>query len=164
MQSSEDPSCPAAFQYGARLASSSLTLGRLLLFRYHDGHGDPFWATAGGELKVDEDYRRAAARELREETGFHATIGPLLRERDAVYAITRAEPARWLEQYFLVQCASAAPPDRTGWTDEERSTILNWRWWNLQEMRQEEVPAFRPIWLPDLLQETLDQLSGPRGA
>lgn len=134
-------------------------LGRLLLFRYHDGHGDPFWATAGGELQGKEDYREAAARELHEETGFDATIGPLLRTRDDVYAIARSEPARWLEQYFLVQCASSAPPDRTGWTDEERATIRNWRWWSLEEMRREETSVFRPNWLPDLLQKALGQTS-----
>ena len=69
--------------------------GRLLLFRYHDGYGDPFWSTVGGELKKGEDYSQAAARELEEETGFNVAIGPFLRDRDEVYAITRAEPARW---------------------------------------------------------------------
>lgn len=131
--------------------------GRLLLFRYHDGRGKPFWSTAGGELKEGEDYRQAAARELKEETGFDAVVGRFLRDRDDVYAVARAEPAQWLEQYFLVTCSSEKVPDRTGWTAEERETIQNWRWWSLEEMREQGSSAFRPNWLPDLLERTLDQ-------
>lgn len=58
--------------------------GRLLLFRYHDEHQEPFWATVGGELINDENYIDAAKRELKEETGLNLEIGELLRERDEI--------------------------------------------------------------------------------
>ena len=125
--------------------------GHLFLFRYHDEHRDPFWATAGGELKAREDYYTAAARELHEETGFEAPIGPLVRECDAVFAVARSQPARWLERYYLVPCASQAAPSRIGWTEEERATITSWRWWSYEEMLQENTLLFRPAWLPELL-------------
>jgi ADP-ribose pyrophosphatase YjhB (NUDIX family) len=128
--------------------------GRLLLFRYHDEHELPFWSTAGGELVDGEDYRAAAARELNEETGFRCAIGPLLKEREEVFAVARSTPARWAEQYFLVKCERADAPNRAGWTDEERSTIQDWKWWSLAEMRGAPEP-FRPEWLGDLLESTL---------
>ncbi|MFC3122432.1 NUDIX domain-containing protein [Agaribacter flavus] len=41
----------------------------LLLFQYKDEHrSEPFWATAGGELKEGETYLDAASRKLYEET------------------------------------------------------------------------------------------------
>ncbi len=128
--------------------------GRMLLFRYHDEHKDPFWSTVGGELKAGEDYMGAAERELQEETGFTADIGPVVHERDAVYAVARSQPARWLERYFLVRCSSADEPDRTGWTEEEQSTIQTWRWWRLSEMLKSSS-TFLPECLPELLQSVL---------
>jgi len=136
--------------------------GRLLLFLYHDEHQPPFWATVGGQLVDDEDYRAAATRELEEETGFDATIGPFLRERDEIYAVAGSPQARWIEHYFLVQCASADEPDRTGWTDEERSTIRDWRWWSVDEIRRSSE-TFLPKWIPQLLEKVLDAEDGKIG-
>lgn len=127
--------------------------GRLLLFRYHDEHRAPFWSTVGGRLLEGEAYREAAARELREETGFDAEVGPPLRVRDEVYAVARGGPARWIEHYFLVR-APEADPATGGWTEEERATIRAHRWWSVDEMRAAEEP-FLPPWLPDLLAEVV---------
>ena len=128
--------------------------GRLLLFRYHDEHKPPFWSTAGGELQDREEYRAAAQRELQEETGFRVAVGPLLREREDVYAVARSKPARWVEHYFLVECDRADTPNRANWTEEERTTIQDWKWWSLSEMR-EQPESFLPNWLGDLLESTL---------
>ena len=127
--------------------------GRLLLFRYHDERRAPFWSTAGGRLIDGESYEDAAARELAEETGFRAAIGPALRERDEVYSVARGGPARWIERYFLVR-ADGGDPRTDGWTDEERATIRAHRWWSLDEMRPTADP-FLPPWLPDLLADVL---------
>ncbi len=127
--------------------------GRMLLFRYHDEHRAAFWATPGGRLEDGEDYHDAAARELVEETGFAARVGPVVRERESVYAVARDAPARWIERYFLVRCPQA-PPVRGGWTDEERATIRAHRWWSVAEMRA-SGETFLPAWLPDLLAEVL---------
>lgn len=128
---------------------------RLLLFRYHDEHSNPFWGTVGGELKPGEDYLAAARRELHEETGFSDAIGPVLRQRDEVYAVARSKPARWLERYFLVRCESTDAVERNGWTEEERATIRAWKWWQLSEMLAEDPTSFKPEWLIELLRSVV---------
>jgi len=128
--------------------------GRLLLFRYQDEHKPAFWSTAGGELQAEEEYRDAARRELQEETGFKFEIGPLLHEREDIYAVARSQPARWVEHYFLVECDRAGVPSRANWTDEERTTIQDWKWWTLAEMR-EQPKSFLPECLPELLERAL---------
>jgi len=125
--------------------------GRLLLFRYHDEHHAPFWATPGGELLPGETYLEAAQRELKEETGLDLEISELLRERDAIYAVARSTPARWLEKYFLVQSPTQATVQRDGWSEEENSTIQAWKWWSADEMKAQPASLFKPEWLPSLL-------------
>ncbi|WP_445394044.1 NUDIX hydrolase [Stenotrophomonas maltophilia] len=126
--------------------------GRLLLFRYHDEHHAPFWATPGGELLPGESYLDAARRELREETGLNLQIGRLVEERDAVYAVARSTPARWLETYFLVHAPVQPAIRRDGWTEEENATITDWKWWRAEEMREQPACVFKPEWLPGLLE------------
>jgi ADP-ribose pyrophosphatase YjhB (NUDIX family) len=127
--------------------------GRLLLFRYHDEHRPPFWSTAGGRLEPGESYEVAAARELAEETGFAAEVGPPLRVRDEVYAVARDVPARWVEHYFLVRC-EGGDPSRDRWTAEERATIREHRWWSAEEMRSTDE-TFLPSLIPELLEQAL---------
>lgn len=130
--------------------------GRLLLFRYHDEHQAPFWATVGGELINDENYIDAAVRELKEETGLNLEIGELLKERDEIYPVARSTPARWLEKYFLVNSPCNPDLSRDGWSDEEKSTIQNWKWWSIKDMLNESTNSFKPSWIPELLNSVLN--------
>ncbi|CAH1045017.1 NUDIX hydrolase [Halomonas sp. TD01] len=129
--------------------------GRLLLFLYHDEHHAPFWATVGGELKSGEGYVEAAERELYEETGLIQNVGEMIRERNDVYAVARSVPARWLEQYFLVEWPANRDVFAAEWTDEEKSTIQKWKWWSLDELLDNDPALFKPKWLPDLLRSVL---------
>jgi ADP-ribose pyrophosphatase YjhB (NUDIX family) len=131
---------------------------RLLLFRYHDARHPPFWATPGGQLLAGEAYEQAAARELAEETGFAAPIGPLVRTREEVFAAGDHAPARWLERYYVVW-APGGTPDRRGWTAEERRTIRAARWWSLAALRGAEEPVL-PAWLPDALASLIADRAG----
>lgn len=121
------------------------------MFLYKDEHNKPFWATAGGELKDKETFLEAAKRELYEETGLSVEIGEMLRGREAVYAVARSKPAKWIEKYFLVMCHSSAKIFQAEWTDEEKSTIQEWKWWSLHSMETTNRHIFKPSWLPKLL-------------
>ena len=125
-----------------------------MLFRYHDEHSEPFWATAGGELRPGETYPEAARRELLEETGRSFPLGPVVREREAVYPVARSLPARWVERYFLIEADEAFAPSRTGWTEEESATIRAWQWWSMDEMAQ-SPDDFRPDWLRTVVAESV---------
>lgn len=132
---------------------------RLLLFRYDDEHGDDFWATPGGELVGDETFRDAAARELLEETGQRLSVGDVVREREAVYPVARSGPARWIEQYFLVSAPDAFVPLSTDWTDEERETIVDHRWWSVEDLARSRH-MLKPAWLADVLSALRPRTSG----
>lgn len=134
---------------------------QLLLFKYKDEHSsEPFWATAGGELRKNETYLEAAKRELYEETGLESDIGKLIFEREAVFAVASSDPAIWQEKYFLVECESTDEIFAASWTEEEKSTIQEWRWWSLENMKQNKT-LFKPLILPELLESSLRSRANP---
>ncbi|MFL5386355.1 MAG: NUDIX hydrolase [Longimicrobiaceae bacterium] len=132
--------------------------GRLLLFRYDDGRRPPFWATPGRQLLDGESFEDAAARELTEETGFAAPVGPLVRTRDEVFAAGNIPLTRWHEHYYAVRAGGGAPA-AVRWTEEERRTIREARWWPLAELRRGAEPVL-PAWLPEAHAALLDPAAG----
>lgn len=117
---------------------------RVLLFQVEGPVGrDParpdrrlFWMTPGGGVEPGEDFPATAARELAEETGIAAPIGPLLAERRREVVLGRSHglvPGMVHERYFLVRAPVAAIDD-SGWLDYERQDILDHRWWSLADL------------------------------
>ncbi|WP_027328314.1 NUDIX hydrolase [Marinimicrobium agarilyticum] len=129
--------------------------GELLLFQYKDEHSRcPFWATVGGELKAGESYLDAAKRELYEETGLGGEVGPLVMEREDVFAVARSTPALWQEKYYHVHCNSTDKVFAAEWTDEEKSTIQKWKWWSVEDIKS-GIHEFKPSCIPDLHEKLL---------
>ena len=107
---------------------------RLLLFRIEDPTVSVpvLWMTPGGGLEPGESYEEAACRELSEETGIDAPLGPCVWVRRHVSAFG----GRWYDssQQFYVVRSPATDVSSDGWTDGERAVITAHRWLSQAEL------------------------------
>jgi 8-oxo-dGTP pyrophosphatase MutT (NUDIX family) len=126
---------------------------RVLLFEAADP-GDaeePFWVTVGGGVEDGEEPRRAAVRELHEETGVQLEeqdlVGPVWR-RHTVYRFDGTAYAS-REWYFVARSADPRI-DTSGFDDVEAASVRQHRWWTAEELRRSGVSVY-PVQLPELL-------------
>lgn len=110
---------------------------RVLLFRFlfEEGPlaGQDFWATPGGALEPGEDFRQAAGRELREETGIAAPVGEPLHRRRVHFSTATGERVKADERYFLVRVPDRSV-DASGQSPLEARHMAEHRWWSLEEL------------------------------
>lgn len=120
--------------------------GRLLLARGHDRDqpGRSWWFTIGGGIMAGETPRRAALRELHEETGIRLVEedleGPVA-YRSAEFDFL-AVTARQDEWFFLARTRAVGELVDDGWTDLERDVIDEQRWWDLDEIEAAECEIY----------------------
>jgi 8-oxo-dGTP pyrophosphatase MutT (NUDIX family) len=108
----------------------------VLLFR----GGDPsrpkdgtWWFLPGGGLEPAESFEDAARREVYEETGYVIDDpGPILLHREFDF---RFNDQSWHadEAYFIVR-TTRFDVSTDGWDDVERQSIVQHRWWPLEEL------------------------------
>lgn len=133
---------PVKLRRGARLIV--LAGSRVLLQRDTDPGvaGSSWWVTPGGGVDDGEDYREAAVRELREETGLvidrDHLEGPVLQRR-AVHGYSDRILVQD-EQFFRVRTTHFEPVP-AALTDAELTRVKEVRWHDLDHLPEPLWPA-----------------------
>jgi 8-oxo-dGTP pyrophosphatase MutT (NUDIX family) len=116
----------------------------LLLIRGHDPASPDardWWFTPGGGIEGTESYLDAARREVLEETGTSlADLRALRGERRAEFDFDGSHYVQ-RERYFTARLDRFVPVS-TGWTDLERRSTLEMRWWSASEFAGSGVVSF----------------------
>jgi 8-oxo-dGTP pyrophosphatase MutT (NUDIX family) len=106
---------------------------RVLLFAAHDEGGERLWFPPGGGREAGETAKETARRELREETGLTGVeIGPEIWRRRFL-ALWDGASYDVRERCFLARVA-AGDIDTGGFTELERRSIVDHRWWTVDEL------------------------------
>ena len=129
---------------------------RVLLFRFvfDDGPlaGQRYWATPGGALEQGESYLEAARRELAEETGINAPIGPQVLTRTIVFQTPSGDDVEADERYFLVRAIDRIV-DRSGQEALEARYMQTCDWWSIERLGTTTEKVF-----PEDLASVLERL------
>lgn len=128
--------------------------GRLLMLRGRDparpeaGH---WWFTVGGGCEPGESTAEAARREAWEEAGVRIDgLGAAVAHRETQFSF---EGVVYLqsEDFYVARVASTAV-NTDGWTEVERRTVSECRWWAIAEL-EATTEVLYPVGLLGLLSD-----------
>ncbi len=123
----------------------------LLLCDSDPGTGSRWWITPGGGIDAGESEVAAVVRELAEETGLSLdagqVVGPLAR-RHVLHGYS--DQVVHQDDSFYAVRVPAFEVDTSGYTEEEKVTMLESRWWPVAELGSTAEDVW-PAVLPRLL-------------
>ena len=104
----------------------------------------PRWITPGGGIDDGETSLETAVRELAEETGIvvpQEALGEKLGEISGRWDWGDGENHHTYTDHFYKLEIADFYLDDSGWTDDERRDVLEYRWWSLAELKvtQEQI-------------------------
>lgn len=104
---------------------------RVLLFRT-DVRRKPLWITPGGGLDPGESFEQAAERELWEETGISAKIGPCVWRRRHVFEFNGALLDE--DERIFVARTDITDVSKANWLPHEHDFMTAHHWWSVGEI------------------------------
>jgi TDG/mug DNA glycosylase family protein len=132
---------------------------RLLLIRYVGPDGGAWWALPGGALVPGESDEEALRRELAEETGLPAEVGPCIWVREFVFPFGE----QWYRQTERIHVARVAAAELApAFTPEQllAEGVHEHRWWTLEEIEASNE-RFAPRRLGRLVRDLQEQGEPP---
>jgi 8-oxo-dGTP pyrophosphatase MutT (NUDIX family) len=142
-----------------RPAARALVLdpdGRTLLVRYVNPEtGAHLWTTPGGGIDARETVADAVRRELKEEAGLDAEIGPVIWKRREVY-VWAGKTIDQREQFVLVRTPPFEPRPEIGRSGLLAEDVHELRWWTLGELEVSDAVVY-PTRLAYFLRSLLEK-------
>ena len=108
---------------------------RVLLFRGQDPDqpNTRFWFPTGGGIELGETAQEAARREVQEETGLtEFELGPHIWNRRHVFTFYGSYQD--VQELWFFARAPAFEIDISGFSEEERKSIREYRWWSHDDL------------------------------